>query len=206
MTFTAKCGKIVLFIFRKEGGEVVILWITAIIVVAALSRIIIGVKREERKGRCCQDAGLQSLVREGYAIAADLLEAGQAVFCLSEGTYQGTLSVRFHRREGDRYVITVCMYDSGDLISAWAKQGSPSDSRLNRDPEAIKVMEHFVRTYGACYDRERDALVCQTRQTVGLTTEEKCQAETLLHRKLRTHPLAIFEDISLIHTRGLGNF
>lgn len=141
----------------------------------------------------------QTLIWEAAAVTADFLEAGQAVYELSEGNYLGTIALRFHPRKHNRAGYQITMYDTGNLLKAYEdyRRSHPEQNR-----EDFHALEIFLEAYGGCYDPERNALVYVTKHSTGFEAAREGEAE--LRNRIALHPLAEMESLVCIHTKYVG--
>ncbi len=140
-----------------------------------------------------------ALISEITSVTADFLEAGKVVELLSEGNYLGTISVRPKRRKHNQTGYVITMYDTGNLREAYEDYRKIHPEQNQTD---FRVLEHFLETYGSCYDRERNGLVYLTKHSA--RTTETLEGEPSLRDQIMRHPLAQMEDLSRIHTKYVG--
>lgn len=153
-----------------------------------------------RKGTPREDG--RELIREAASVTADFLEAGQVVSLLSDGNYLGTISLRPQQRKHNQVGYAITMYDSGNLREAYGAYRKSHPEVFQRETEAFRVLEQFLNAYGGCYDRERNALVYQTKHSASPSVVR--EGETELQNRIRIHPLAQMDSLSQIHTKYLG--
>lgn len=153
---------------------------------------VVCLRRIRREGPGQEDD--QALIRETVAVTADFLEAGQAIVLLSGGNYLGTISVRLHKRKQNLAGYQITMYDTGNLLDAYAsyRQSHPEQNRAD-----FQALETFLEAYGSCYDPERNALVYTTKYSAG--TSDILEGE--LRNRIALHPLAELESLGCIHTK-----
>ncbi len=139
------------------------------------------------------------LISEAASVASDFLEVGQVAALLSEGNYLGTISLRLQRRKHNQAGYVITMYDTGNLTDAYAAYRRNHPEQNGDDFQAL---ERFLKTYGGCYDSERNALVYVTKHGAGYGAA--LEGEGALRNLIMRHPLAQMESLSRIHTKYVG--